>query len=551
MSEPLRVLFVDDSEKDVFLLLRQLRKGGFEPQHKRVDDAVSLRMALQSDEWQIVISDFHMPNFDGLIALQVFKEAGGDIPFILVSATVGEETAVLAMKQGAHDYIMKGNLARLVPVVQRELLEADMRRQQRHTQLALQQREDQLRQSQKMEAIGRLAAGAAHDFKNVLAVILGQSQLLMREKDLSASQQKKLEHIQNAADQARSLIVRLLAFSRKQELNPQALNLGTVVNAMKPMLTPLLGNSIQFVLLPEPGLGSCEVDANSLEQVIINLVINARDAMPNGGTVTVGTADLAVTEENAIHHAGVPQGDYVLLTVTDSGTGMTEETRKHLFEPFFTTKESGKGTGLGLSTCYGTIHQSGGHILVHSELGKGSSFRVYLPRIKSKAANPSADSDPAVSGGRQEEVSLETPTPELSNPSWSSGTVLLAEDEPAIRELMASVLREMGCAVLEAENGEQALSLLDHSSGQGVDLLLTDIVMPVMGGKELAYKVGSRFPRTKILFCSAYPEKLGVRNGMFDKQIPFLQKPVTTDALKFKVREVMSNAQVTATIEQN
>src|SRR5580704_10476429 len=252
MSEPLRVLFVDDPEKDVFLLLRQLKKGGFEPHYKRVDDAITLRTALQSEEWQIVISDFHMPNFDGLMALQVFKKAGHDIPFILVSATVGEETAVLAMKQGAHDYIMKGNLARLAPVVQRELLESDTRRQQRRTELALQQSEDQLRQSQKMEAMGRLAAGAAHDFKNVLTIILGQAQLLINDKELSALQRSKLEHIQRATDQARSLILRLLAFSRKQELKPEALNLATTIVAMKPMLAPLLGSSIQFVMLAEP-----------------------------------------------------------------------------------------------------------------------------------------------------------------------------------------------------------------------------------------------------------------------------------------------------------
>jgi len=394
MSEPLRVLFVDDSEKDVFFLLRELRKGGFEPYHKRVDDAASLRALLQSEEWQVVISDFHMPNFDGLMALQIFKEAGRDIPFILVSAIVGEETAVLAMKQGAHDYIMKRRLGRLVPVVQRELREAEMRGQQRRDQLALQQTEEQLRQSQKMEAIGRLAAGTAHDFKNVLAIILGHAELLLREKDLNGSQRAKLEKIQNATEQARTLIGHLLAFGRKQELNPQPLNLSTTVSAMKPMLEPLLGSSIRFVVLPEPNVGLCEVDANSIEQVIINLVINARDAMPNGGTVTVGTANLAITQENAIHHAGLPHGDYILLTVTDSGTGMTEETRQHLFEPFFTTKETGKGTGLGLSTCYGTIHQSGGHIVVHSDLGKGSSFRVYLPRLQSNnVVNQSTDSD--------------------------------------------------------------------------------------------------------------------------------------------------------------
>ena len=387
--------------------------------------------------------------------------------------------------------------------------------------------------------------------KNVLAVILGQSQLLMSEKDVSASQRTRLEHIQNAADQARSLIVRLLAFSRKQELKPQPLDLGAAVNAMKPMLAPLLGKSIQFVVLPDPNLGLCEVDANSLEQVIINLVINARDAMPNGGTLTVATANLTITQENAIHHAGVPHGDYILLTVTDSGTGMTEETRRHLFEPFFTTKEAGKGTGLGLSTCYGTVQQSGGSLLVHSELGKGSSFEVYLPRLRSDAVNQATDADPTLSGECPEKASLETATPKSSDASGVSGTVLLAEDEQVIRELMASTLREMGCNVLEAGDGEQALRILEHSSGQGIDLLLTDIVMPVMGGKELAYKVGARFPSTKILFCSAYPEKLGVRNGMFDKQVPFLQKPVTTDALKLKVREIMSGTQATAAIEQN
>ena len=360
MSEPLRVLFVDDSEQDVFFLLRELRKGGFEPQHKRVDDAASLRTLLPSEEWQIVISDFHMPDFDGLEALQIFKEVGRDIPFILVSAVVGEETAVLAMKQGAHDYIMKRNLARLVPVVQRELREAEMRRQQRRSLVTLQQKEDQLRHFQKMEAVGRLAAGTAHDFKNVVAVVLGNTQLMMGDKALSASQRAALERIQKATERARILIGQLLAFSRKQELNPQPLDLSTTISAMKPMLEPLLGSSIQFVVLPEPDVGLCEIDANSIEQVIINLVINARDAMPNGGTVTVGTANLAITEKNAIHHAGLPHGDYILLTVTDSGTGMTEETRQHLFEPFFTTKEPGRGTGLGLSTCYGTIRQSGG-----------------------------------------------------------------------------------------------------------------------------------------------------------------------------------------------
>jgi len=393
MSEPLRVLFVDDSEQDVFFLLRELRKGGFEPQHKRVDDAASLRTLLPSEEWQIVISDFHMPDFDGLEALQIFKEVGRDIPFILVSAVVGEETAVLAMKQGAHDYIMKRNLARLVPVVQRELREAEMRRQQRRSLVTLQQKEDQLRHFQKMEAVGRLAAGTAHDFKNVVAVVLGNTQLMMGDKALSASQRAALERIQKATERARILIGQLLAFSRKQELNPQPLDLSTTISAMKPMLEPLLGSSIQFVVLPEPDVGLCEIDANSIEQVIINLVINARDAMPNGGTVTVGTANLAITEKNAIHHAGLPHGDYILLTVTDSGTGMTEETRQHLFEPFFTTKEPGRGTGLGLSTCYGTIRQSGGYILVHSELGKGSSFRVYLPRLRPNVVNQSTDSD--------------------------------------------------------------------------------------------------------------------------------------------------------------
>jgi two-component system cell cycle sensor histidine kinase/response regulator CckA len=256
----------------------------------------------------------------------------------------------------------------------------------------LQQKEEQLRQSQKMEAIGRLAAGTAHDFKNVLAIILGHSELLMREEGFSDPQRAKLEQIRNAAEQGRTLLVQLLAFSRKQVLNPQPLNLNAAVCAMKPMLEPLLGSNTQFVTFLEPHVGLCEVDANSIQQVIINLVINARDAMPHGGTVTVRTDNLTITGETVVHD-GIPPGDYILLTVTDSGTGMTEETRRHVFEPFFTTKETGKGTGLGLATCYGTVHQSGGHIVVHSELGKGSSFQVYLPRVPSITASQSTDSD--------------------------------------------------------------------------------------------------------------------------------------------------------------
>ncbi len=229
---------------------------------------------------------------------------------------------------------------------------------------------------------------------------------------------------------------------------------------------------------------------------------------------------------------------------------MTEEIRKHLFEPFFTTKEPGKGTGLGLSTCYGTIHQSGGHIVVHSEPGKGTSFAIYLPRIQSPKLNQSIDPDRAIDRKAEQEALIGTASSESPDSSRSPATVLVAEDEQVIREFMTSILREMGCTVLEAENGEQALRILERSSEQRIDLLLTDLVMPVMGGKELAFKVGSRFPTTKILFCSAYPQKLGIRNGMFDKQIPFLQKPVTTDALKLKVQEVMNEPPM-ALIEQN
>jgi len=396
MSEPLRVLFVDDSEMDVVRLLRELKKGGYATEHQRVDDAPSLRQALQTSQWQIVVSDFHMPNFDGLKALQVVKEAQLDIPFILVSAVVSEETAVQAMKQGAHDYIMKGNPARLVPAVQRELREAQARAEQRRTQSALRQRDDQLRQTQKLEAIGRVAAGAAHDFKNVLTIITASSELLLKDTELKDSQRHRLDNIVKAAEQARVVLKQLLAFSRKEEFTPKALNLSETITAMKQMLQSLVGSLIELKLTLNPDVRCIEADPNRIEQVILNLAINARDAMPQGGTLTITTSNLLVSPTNAFQHVGIPPAEYTLLTVTDSGTGMSDETKEHLFEPFFTTKEAGKGTGLGLSTCYGIVQQSNGHIRVNSEIGKGTSFCIYLPAILNNTDAPGAtESDEA------------------------------------------------------------------------------------------------------------------------------------------------------------
>jgi two-component system cell cycle sensor histidine kinase/response regulator CckA len=380
-QKKLRALIADDSENDVVLLLRVLRKVGYEPIYERVASASAMKAALAREAWDIVISDYQMPGFGGFEALEVLKESGHDLPFILVSAVVSEETAVAAMKAGAHDYMMKRRLARLGPAIERELREAQSRIARKAAEEALRQSEDQLRHTQKMEAVGRLAASVAHDFNNILTAILGHTGMLLEKLSSADPLRRNAEPIEKCAHMATALTKQLLAFSRKQAIEPRILKLNEVILNIETMLCQFTAKDIEFRLDLNPNVGLIKADPGQIEQLIMNLVVNARDAMPGGGKLTVATANVPQNEYEANIFHQLSARDCVLLTITDTGIGMSDVVKAHLFEPFFTTKPMGKGTGLGLATCFGIIKQNNGHIQVDSETGKGTAFKIYFPTV--------------------------------------------------------------------------------------------------------------------------------------------------------------------------
>ncbi len=386
------------------------------------------------------------------------------------------------------------------------------------------QLEEQLRQAQKMEAVGRLAGGVAHDFNNVLTAITGYSELLLRRLPEDDPHRRSVEEIHKAGNRAASLTRQLLTFSRKQVVQPKVLDLDSVVGDIEKMLRRLIGEDIELQTALRAEGGRVKADPGQIEQVIMNLVVNARDAMPAGGKLAIETANVTLDQEYARRHTDVAPGDYVLLAVRDTGTGMTEQIKAHIFEPFFTTKGQGKGTGLGLATCFAIVKQSGGHIVVDTELGKGSAFKIYLPRVRAA-------------------VEPVTPVTERDDMPRGTETILLVEDESVVRELSSSVLRELGYTVLEAANGDEALRLAQQHGEHDVDLLLTDVVMPQMGGRELADKLRAIHPNTKVLFTSGYTEDAVQQRGINDPTIEFLQKPYRPDSLARKVREVLSRRQ--------
>ena len=379
--------------------------------------------------------------------------------------------------------------------------------------------EAQLRQSQKLEAVGRLAGGVAHDFNNLLTVILGYSDLAISTLNPNERLRLDLEDIREAGARAAVLTSQLLAFSRKQVLQPKVLDCNTAIANMTKMLGRLISSSIEIVAKCDAELWHAKVDPGQLDQVILNLALNARDAMPLGGKLIIETANRRFEAEQFSGHQQIPPGHYVLLTVSDTGCGMDAETRSHLFEPFFTTKTLGKGTGLGLSTVYGIVRQSGGHIAVYSEPGHGTSVKVYLPRVAS-AGEAAALSEE------------EAPLP------LGTETILIAEDEDRVRSLAVAVLTQQGYTVIEACNGEDALALAKEYEGE-IQLLLTDLIMPKMGGKDLADEMRRTRPHLKVVLCSGYTGDTVMQQGVLDASIPFLQKPFTLRSLTFKVREAL------------
>jgi len=383
--------------------------------------------------------------------------------------------------------------------------------------------EQQLQQSQKMEAVGRLAGGIAHDFNNLLMVISGYAEFLLDRLGPEPALRAPAQEIASAAGRASSLTRQLLAFSRKQMLAPKILDLNNVVTENLKMLRRMIGEDIELVMLAAADLGSVRADAGQVEQVIMNLAVNARDAMPSGGKFIIETSNVSLDEDQARFHAPLKAGDYVMLSMTDTGAGMDPETKLHIFEPFFTTKGP-KGTGLGLSTVYGIVKQSGGYIWVESEPAKGTTFKVYLPRV---ADMPEAQPQAALAAehGRTEP---------------GTETILLVEDEANLRYLARQFLEKQGYQVIEAADGAVAMQIAVAHEGV-IHLLLTDVIMPGMNGRELAQRVGEIRPNTKVLYMSGYTENVVGRNGTLDAGIQLLQKPFTLRELKNRVREVLDS----------
>ena len=670
MRVPLRVLIAEDSENDARLLVRELERAGFDAAYERVDSRAAMQAALDRHTWDLVIGDYSMPEFSGPAALALLRAHDPDTPFIFVSGSMGEDVAVEAMKAGAQDFLTKGNLRRLIPAIERELREAEVRRERHRGQTALLERarlaeltsdvgialtqsgglramlqlcaealvrhldvalariwtlddagevlelqasagmythidgahsrvplgcykigviardrrpqltnqvvgdpqihdqewvrreglvafagyplvlhdrvlgvmamfarhalsefvpkalgsvasvvtvgierkraeqalrrsEEQLRQAQKMEAVGRLAGGIAHDFNNLLTVITSYGDLLLEDLAPDDSRRDDVDQIRKAAEGAAALTRQLLAFSRQQVLEPKVVDLRAILAGTEKLLRRLIGADVHLAMPLAPDLGAVKADPGQLEQIIINLAVNARDAMPGGGRLTIEAANMVVETR---------PGRYVMLAVSDTGIGMDEQTKARVFEPFFTTKESGKGTGLGLATVYGIVKQAGGFITVDSEPGRGTTFKVYLPRVDEPVA-------PAIA------------RPAPAEPRRGTETVLVAEDAPSVRLVTRQVLERYGYTVLEAPTGDIALRLAAKHHGP-IHLLLTDVVMPGLSGRQLAGQLSLLRSEMKVLYVSGYADTVEPGGA-------YLQKPFAPEALARRVRDVL------------
>jgi nitrogen-specific signal transduction histidine kinase len=380
--------------------------------------------------------------------------------------------------------------------------------------------QEQVIEAQKMEVVGQLASGVAHDFNNILAVIIGYSALLKDELGPNHPQSKHAEEIWHATEQATGLTRQLLVFSRKQKVQPVVLDINEVVKDLDKMLRRLISENIGLTMALGKEIGRVRADPGYVGQVLINLVVNARDAMPNGGRLSISTSNITLDANYARAHPEAAPGDYVMLAVSDTGVGMTDEVKAHLFEAFFTTKPKGKGTGLGLATCLTIVKQSGGHIAVYSELAKGTTFKVYFPRVD----------QPLETAARAEQAG---PLPR------GTETLLVVEDEPAVCQLAYRVLKGQGYNVLRAMNGQDALNLVSEHQGPPIRLVITDVIMPRMGGKVMVEWLKTHYPELKILFTSGYTDDAIVHHGVLEPGVAFLPKPYTPATLICKVRELL------------
>ncbi|MBI2384457.1 MAG: response regulator [Elusimicrobia bacterium] len=475
----LRILMLEDDPGDAALIRRALARTAATASTRWARTRAEFIEALENFSPHLVLSDYKLPVFDGLSALALVREKTPDIPFILVSGTIGEDAAVEALKRGATDYVLKNHLERLELVLNRALRERREREERLKAEAALRESQAKLLQSQKMEALGRLSGGVAHDFNNILTAITG-----------------------------------LLTFSRRQVFAPKVLDLNRVLAELDRMLQRIIGEDIKLTIVPAGDLAHVRVDVDQIGQVILNLVVNARDAMPQGGTIVLDTANVELDETALSAQPDVRPGRFVRLSVRDSGAGMDAGTLSRLFEPFFTTKS--KGTGLGLATVYGIVKQSNGFIEVDSRPGAGAVFRVYLPAVE----------------GAAEQV-LRPPAPGSLR---GDETVLVVDDDAAVALIARRILESHGYAVVVARGGEEALRLYGDP-GKPLDLIVTDVVMTAMSGPELARRLKAARPGCRLLFTSGYAEEKTEESSASSGH--FISKPFTAADLLVKVRQIL------------
>jgi PAS domain S-box-containing protein len=643
-TEHLRVLIVEDNPVDAELVELELMRGGYVPTVLRVQTAPAMRAALEAEEWDIVLSDYSMPHFTGIEAVELLKASGKDIPSILISGTGGEDVAVRAMKAGAHDFFVKGNLALLVSAVQREVREAKLRsmaRAQHEEALdALWQSEErfrllvdavkdyaifmlnpevciaswntgaermtglaaddvlgksiavlrapdakeedfaphfervrregsaewddagirkdgsryvqhvycttmlnragellgyvsimrdvtvqrsleaQLAQAQKLESLGQLAGGIAHDFNNMLMVIFSRCEILLRQVELE-KHRRFIGDIRAAAMKNRDLTQQLLAAARQQVLEPQVVNVNDVVSSTMQLLLPTLGEQVSIRTELDASLWNVHADPGKLHQVVLNLAINARDAMPGGGTLTIESRNVRVDSEYAKQQAGLREGDYVSLTVSDTGMGIPLEIRERVFDPFFTTKGPGRGTGLGLAVVRGVIEQTGGRIWMHSEESRGTTFRILLSRH---------------SGAVKRDLVADDTIPERG-----SETILLVEDEELLRAVVRETLEEQGYRVLAAHTPAEALAISEGFL-EPIHLVLTDVIMPGMTGKEMAERIVAARPGLRVIFMSGYSNHAVMNHAALLADVRYIEKPVPAKVLLRAIRAALEEA---------
>jgi two-component system cell cycle sensor histidine kinase/response regulator CckA len=512
MRNPIRLLMIEDSEDDAALLLLVLQDGGFEIISERTDSAEGLARAL-TKRWDIVISDHTMPHFSGTEALKMVRAKDAEVPFIFVSGTLGEDAASDAIRIGAQDYVMKSNLKRLVPAVQRELRDVAERKERKRLDRRVQQLE-------KFEAIGRLVGGIAHDFNNMICAIMGWAEIGCAETQPTAPLHNRFQKIREQSLRAGKLTSQLLTLAGGKILQTRAVDLNVLAQQEMSHLARTIGEDIRIQVVAAPELRTTLADPSQIEQVLMNLCLNARDAMPEGGRLLIETQNAEIDAAFCREHGIDQPGSYVQLSVSDTGTGMDAQTLERMFEPFFTTKGEGKAGGLGLATVHGIVKQHGGFILANSERGKGTTFQVYLP-CGSGAPAPSE-------------------TTFYEKPVRGTETILLVEDHEGLRDTAQEILQSLGYQVLVASDGKKGLELFKANANQ-IDLIIIDVVMPLLSGPEAYLEMSALRPGIRVIFTTGYAPKPKYLVSMVEKGALILQKPYSLASLSQIVRGALEH----------